>query len=252
MEQILEYINIFSHRYIFRGVPNKDFKLIPSLLREDAVDDYGNYYDEFLNDAINKLNKIIKVDYLNCMEYLQHFNCKTNLLDFSYSFLVALYFACSDYPEEDGKVYVLDVNKYEDYLKEINDLTSKFIVNSENVRKHSIAYNEDGSISIDGCGINLPVVVEPNILFDRIKSQKGLFMLWGSNIHDLNTILKKVNGDKKIYQEIIIKKELKKKLLMLLDEKYSINEISLMVRTEDINIKLEELYSISDYFKYKK
>ena len=39
---------------------------------------------------------------------------------------------------------------------------------------------------------------------------------------------------------------------MLLDEKYSINEISLMVRTEDINIKLEELYSISDYFKYKK
>lgn len=186
------------------------------------------------------------------MEYLQHFNCKTNLLDFSYSFLVALYFACSDYPEEDGKVYVLDVDKYEDYLKEINDLTSKFLVNSENVRKHLIAYNEDGSISIDDCGINLPVVVEPNILFDRIKSQKGLFMLWGSNIHDLNTILKKDNDDKKIYQEIIIKKELKKKILMLLDEKYSINEISLMVRTEDINIKLEELYSISDYFKYKK
>ena len=52
MEQILKQIELFEHKYIFRGVSNKNFKMIPSLLRVDAVDDYGNYYEEFLNNAV--------------------------------------------------------------------------------------------------------------------------------------------------------------------------------------------------------
>ena len=57
----MNYLNI---NILFRGVPNKEYKMIPSLLREDAVNDYGNYCEEFLNNAILKLNKVIKVDYL--------------------------------------------------------------------------------------------------------------------------------------------------------------------------------------------
>ncbi len=252
MEQILKQIELFEHKYIFRGVSNKNFKMIPSLLRVDAVDDYGNYYEEFLNNAVIKLSKVVKVDYLTSIEYLQHFDCKTNLLDFSNSFLVALFFACFECFDEDGKVYVLDVTKYNEYLKEINDPTCKFDVTSTNVMNYLIEYNNNGTISIDGIGIHNPIIVQPTLLFDRIRSQNGLFMLWGSNIDDLDTILKDVNDEKKIYQEIIIKKELKKDILNLLEKKYFITETSLMVNTEDINNKISELYSMDDYNKYKK
>lgn len=252
MEQILKQIELFEHKYIFRGVSNKNFKMLPSLLRNDALNDYGNYYKEFLNNAVIKLSKVVKVDYLTSIEYLQHFDCKTNLLDFSNSFLVALYFACSDCFDEDGKVYVLDITKYNEYLKEINDPTCKFDVTSTNVMNYLIEYNNNGTISIDGIGIHNPIIVQPTLLFDRIRSQNGLFMLWGSNIDDLDTILKDVNDEKKIYQEIIIKKELKKDILNLLEKKYFITETSLMVNTEDINNKISELYSMDDYNKYKK
>lgn len=252
MDDILKQIDLFEHKFIFRGVPNKKFKMIPSLLRNDAVDDYGNYYEEFLNNAVLKLRKVVKVDYLTSIEYLQHFGCKTNLLDFSNSFLVALYFACSDCFDEDGKVYVLDITKYNEYLKEINDPTCKFNLSSTNVMNYLIEYNNYGIISIDGIGIHNPIIVQPTILFDRIRSQNGLFMLWGSNIDDLDTILKDVNDEKKIYQEIIIKKELKKDILKLLEDKYLITQTSLMVNTEDINNKINELYSMDDYNKYKK
>ena len=217
MEQILKQIELFEHKYIFRGVSNKNFKMIPSLLRVDAVDDYGNYYEEFLNNAVIKLSKVVKVDYLTSIEYLQHFDCKTNLLDFSNSFLVALFFACFECFDEDGKVYVLDVTKYNEYLKEINDPTCKFDVTSTNVMNYLIEYNNNGTISIDGIGIHNPLIVQPTLLFDRIRSLNGLFMLWGSNTDDLDTILKDVNDEKKIYQEIIIKKELKKDILNLLN-----------------------------------
>lgn len=252
MDDILKQIELFEHKYIFRGVPNKKYKMLPSLLRNDALNDYGNYYKEFLNNAVIKLSKVVKVDYLTSIEYLQHFDCKTNLLDFSNSFLVALYFACSDCFDEDGKVYVLDITKYNEYLKEINDPTCKFDVTSTNVINYLIEYNNNGTISIDGIGIHNPIIVQPTLLFDRIRSQNGLFMLWGSNIDDLDTILKDVNDEKKIYQEIIIKKELKKDILNLLEKKYFITETSLMVNTEDINNKISELYSMDDYNKYKK
>lgn len=252
MDDILKQIELFEHKYIFRGVPNKKYKMLPSLLRNDALNDYGNYYKEFLNNAVIKLSKVVKVDYLTSIEYLQHFDCKTNLLDFSNSFLGALYFACSDCFDEDGKVYVLDITKYNEYLKEINDPTCKFDVTSTNVMNYLIEYNNNGTISIDGIGIHNPIIVQPTLLFDRIRSQNGLFMLWGSNIDDLDTILKDVNDEKKIYQEIIIKKELKKDILNLLEKKYFITETSLMVNTEDINNKISELYSMDDYNKYKK
>ena len=146
--------------------------------------------------------------------------------------MVALYFACSDCFEKDGKVYVLDIDKYENYLNEINDPTCKFDVSNTNVMNYLIDYNNNGTISIDGIGIHYPIIVQPTILFDRIRSQKGLFMLWGSNINDLNTILKNVNNDKKIYDEIIIPKESKKEILKMLENKYFITETSLMVNTE--------------------
>ena len=38
----------------------------------------------------------------------------------------------------------------------------------------------------------------------------------------------------------------------MLENKYFITETSLMVNTEDINQKLEELYVMDDYMKYKK
>lgn len=94
----------------FRGQANKNWKIQPSIFRsqnliknEDKIikDIFKNCPDDFLpSDTL--FEKLVK---------LQHYGCKTRLLDLTTNALVALYFACIEvnHHNNDGELIILDI-----------------------------------------------------------------------------------------------------------------------------------------------
>ena len=116
-----EYIQELDGRgdvIVFRGQANSDFVLIPSGLRGEHIATADSQMFHF----VDEMKHLFNFDELTCIEIAQHFALPTRMLDFSYSFDVALFFACHDtrgrYQEDDGKVFIFNKSKYEQMLKE--------------------------------------------------------------------------------------------------------------------------------------
>ena len=119
-----QYIQALDGRgdvIVFRGQANSDFVLIPSGLRGDHIATADSQMFRF----VDEMKQLFDVDELTCIEIAQHFALPTRMLDFSYSFDVALFFACHDskgrYMDNDGKVFIFNKSRYEKYLKEEAD-----------------------------------------------------------------------------------------------------------------------------------
>ena len=91
-------------RIYYRGQASESWKLTPSLFREHTkgLDEY-----RLLEMAQKRLWHELRVfdSYLNRLVFLQHYGLPTRLLDVTSNPLVALYFACSDYKQNNGVVY---------------------------------------------------------------------------------------------------------------------------------------------------
>ena len=78
-------------------------------------------------------------------------------------------------------------------------------------------------------GIDMPIFVEATRQFDRIYSQRGLFLLWGKDELPLEKILKNEGIDEReVFDTIVISKDHKQKILEELAEKH-ITEDSLFM-----------------------
>ena len=55
----------------------------------------------------SELKPIINSDELEILTELQHYGGKTNLIDFTTDYLIAIFFACAGHPTEDGRVILL-------------------------------------------------------------------------------------------------------------------------------------------------
>ena len=83
-------------------------------------------------------------------------------------------------------------------------------------------------------GLDMPIFVEATRQFDRIYSQRGLFLLWGRDEMCLEKILKNEGIDEKdVFDTIVISSEHKKKILEELAGKH-ITEDSLFMNTQMI------------------
>jgi hypothetical protein len=99
-----------NSNFCFRGVGNKNYKLIPSIGRkkEIKIESLTN-----IESGMLKQFKLRAVPYLNSLptndwEWLilgQHHGMPTRLLDWTSNPLVALYFACLGEKDNDGAVY---------------------------------------------------------------------------------------------------------------------------------------------------
>ena len=239
-----EYKNMLNGRgdtFVFRGQAYSDYVLIPSGLRENHILKADGQMFRF----VDEMKQIFGFDELTCIELAQHFALPTRMLDFSYSFDVALFFACYDkkerHKEHDGKVFIFNKTRYEEILKEKNKLSSQVVRNNKLLYEWLQKYIDKEKTRIGNEGIDMPIFVDATQQFDRLYMQKGLFLLWGQDEICLEEILKKEGIEiSEIIDTIVIKKESKPKILEELSKK-NINEDTLYMNVSKIKDLVNEI-----------
>ena len=228
---------------LFRGQPVSDFVLIPSGLRANHIQTADVQMFRF----VDEMQKVFGYDELTCIEIAQHFSLHTRLLDFSYSYTVALFFACFDakgrYGDRDGKVYVFNKSRYEWLLKMYGKNSAQVNKNNEYLYKWLQHYVDKSDTRMGDDGLDMPIFIEATRQFDRLYSQRGLFLLWGRDEMPLEKILQKeVIDQKDVFDTIVISADHKKKILEELAEKH-ISEDSLFMNVG----KIKDLVSTIKY-----
>ncbi len=110
-EQYIGNINFLPDTAFYRGMSDKDYRLVPSIGRI-----FKDGEEKALLDFEKKIFEEFKRKYLlytNCRPendtqslcLAQHFGLPTRLLDWTHNPFVALYFACRSNPTKDGVVY---------------------------------------------------------------------------------------------------------------------------------------------------
>ena len=108
-------------RYLYRGQENEAWRVTSSAYRrlEKQVDADPNLLDDLFVGYVKQIVDEVQLQYpstyrdlfpLECMAYLQHNKVSTGLIDFTFSPLVALWFACDNREDANGKVLVLENN----------------------------------------------------------------------------------------------------------------------------------------------
>ena len=98
----------------FRGQPNYEHELTPSLFRGqyDEVGMYDEFIRRFPEHSHNHKNII---EWLTLM---QHYGLPTRLLDWSENLLVALFFCCNDEKDKDGAIFSFGYDRNHNFLAE--------------------------------------------------------------------------------------------------------------------------------------
>ena len=79
---------------------------------------YPQAQEDMLEEAkayIGKTDDIDETDHIGILTQLQHFGGKTNLIDFTDDYLIALFFACDGSHEKEGRVILLK-RESDDYV----------------------------------------------------------------------------------------------------------------------------------------
>ena len=111
--------------YIYRGEPECYPKVSSNLYRELEEANLLHLDIEGVQKAEleNAKGYIKKTDEFEILTEIQHFGGKTNLLDFTSDYRVAIFFACDHFPFEDGRVILQDINgTIKDWIKKPRNL----------------------------------------------------------------------------------------------------------------------------------
>ncbi len=219
-----EYMDVLNGRgdvIVFRGQANSDFVLIPSGLRGDHIETADSQMFRF----VDEMKKLFNFDELTCIEIAQHFALPTRMLDFSYSFDVALFFACHDekgrYTENDGKVFIFNKSRYEQVLRERKMRSSEVIRNNKFLYEWLQKYIDKESTLVGNEEVDMPIFIDATQQFDRLYMQKGLFLLWGREEGPLEKILEREGIDSSyLIDTIVIDAAAKPGILKKLAEKH--------------------------------
>lgn len=218
---------IYRNLYVYRGLPNVDYKLLTSLrrncgnkqkeLEQHILDNFSKYAE---HEAPFMLTSIWKRMILG-----QHHGLPTRLLDWSRSPLVALHFAMteSDYiqmDKHDAVVWRIDIPDLkkrlpDEYRKVLDDAgSSVYTMNQlEQITGGSLdKYDND-------MGTSGMVILEPPSMDQRVANQYSFFSVVPAGIKEVDSFLEETENTVKY----VISKDIRWHLRDALDQ-MNINE----------------------------
>ncbi len=153
-------------RWVFRGHPNREYKLVPSVGRGAHTSQSRENYERslfniFCREAGGYISSLPSDDW-EWLSLAQHHGLPTRMLDWTYNPLVALYFAVEALPTIEGELFAIRTN-------------SKVSARGQQKSPFSIAR---------------PTKYYPNIVSPRIRAQEGIFIICSQLETPLNQYLR--------------------------------------------------------------
>lgn len=188
--------NPTNNHFLFRGLSNENYELIPGIYREDKKTPNNKLYlswtseEGLLQKFIQEASAYVDLpsnDYFHWAEYAQHFGVPTRLLDWTSNPLVALYFACKDRNDTNAVVWVLHVKNYDN----IPDPQAEMMMNKS--RRELVDEALHGN-----AGYEYPLIYTPSYVDKRMSAQSSYFMVWGKQ----DIPFEKMFTDDKYWMEI--------------------------------------------------
>ena len=102
-EHITHDLNIFDLRILQKHM----LKVVKKHIGAPHQDIYLGGHRFITNSGLNP-DLTLTADEIELLTQLQHYGGDTNLIDFTTDYLIAIFFACSGHPREDGRVIVLE------------------------------------------------------------------------------------------------------------------------------------------------
>jgi hypothetical protein len=183
----------------FRGMPDEDFSLLPSLYRNDQEDNEDSYRHDFQQKGYPFLSDTAYGVPISDWEWyflMQHYGLPTRLLDWTEGSLIALFFALTYEPnkKENPCVWMLEPFKF----NLLNHRTDEIFVYSEQVIKPFLP-----PIWSHKRLPKKPVAIQPALKSRRIAVQRGCFTLHGGD----PTPIEKLKGIKPCLEQIVIDRD---------------------------------------------
>ncbi|MEZ4918475.1 MAG: FRG domain-containing protein [Saprospiraceae bacterium] len=243
LQQLQQFKNkVTIHpNFLYRGQSNADWRLQPSftrvanirkLNREKAIQLEQETMNLFKISARNVLDHRQTYDISNGIDFdfygwqiiMQHYSAPSRCLDWSTSSLVALYFSCMGNYEYDGRVWIVDFKRVDQYCITQIEETRQLVVNTLSQTNPEQA-NAYAQASIDELFLNFMMLSDaPSIINflsasksnERIEAQQGRFSICTNPLADHFEIFEQLGA----ITSIIIPKESKKSIL---EELYTMN-----------------------------
>lgn len=273
-KSIDEYLSIVSeikadikNEVWFRGQSNASHYLLPSLFREKAT--IGLEYSGSTNYKYRKSDAIMKSDFsalekfileydkllkpskkLNKVDYLylmQHYDIPTRLLDFSRDELIALYFSLSKKVKSDITIEEEIDDFYSEGGNLINDYTESGYSNNGSciylISPHYTNLKSNNNETVYDLSltdfetlkrIDLPICIKTDFDDSRLVAQKGVFVFFGImyNYYEYYNILKQ-----NIYK-IFIPNSVRNEMFEELKSKYHITHSKVFPDMKGVSLEI--------------
>ena len=141
MQAVLDVVNKLAQMsvrdtYLYRGEPECYPKVSSSLYREypEVAENLDiSYVQEAMLEVAREF--VGEINENDLLAELQHFECSTNLIDFTTDYHIALFFACDGQSEKDGRVILLHETDYQ--IMKPKSPTNRVIAQKERIRSTS-------------------------------------------------------------------------------------------------------------------